>query len=161
MFCRLSIIFSISELHLSPHIFLQICRLATLLVAGDSQRKSRGMEGGGAGLFNWGNCRHSSFIRSLFVIYFVHNLVDYNGTTRPICCCCVTYVLTQYTPCEYIHTYVHVHMLSIQLFMQLHCKDVGIRKCIIVNSIKRTEIKKIKYDQYFKRMEKAICKRPL
>lgn len=124
-----------------PTFFCKFAALQLFLLQVTAKGRVGEWKGGGAGLFNWGNCRHSSFIRSLFVIYFVHNLVDYNGTTRLICCCCVTYVLTQYTPCEYIHTYVHVHMLSIQLFMQLHCKDVGIRKCIIVNSIKRTEIK--------------------
>lgn len=64
-------------------MILQKCRLATVLAAGDNQRKAKksreredGVEGGGGG------SRHSSFIRSLFVIYFVHNLVDYNGTLQ-------------------------------------------------------------------------------
>lgn len=88
----ISIMFSISELHLYfslflpllylyLHMILQKCRHATVLAAGDNQRKGKKSREREEGV---GGSRHSSFIRSLFVIYFVHNLVDYNGTLQRI-----------------------------------------------------------------------------
>lgn len=61
-------------------MILQKCRLATVLAAGDNQRKGKKSREREEGV--GGGSRHSSFIRSLFVIYFVHNLVDYNGTLQ-------------------------------------------------------------------------------
>lgn len=85
----------------------------------------------GAGLVNWGTAG-IHFIRSLFVIYFVHNLVDYNGTTRPICCCCccyVTYVLTEYTPCEYICTCTYVIHSVIHAIALQGCGNTKMHNC--------------------------------
>lgn len=155
------------SLSLSPtvilylHMILQKCRLATVLAAGDNQRRGRRV---GKGKRGWGEAAgiHHLFVRySLFtlctiwwIIIGLSNAVPTNLLLLLRVCDICMYSFNR--PCEYIHTCAYVihsviHAIALQGY-------VGIRKCIIANSIKRN---KIKYDQYFKRIEKAICKRPL
>lgn len=142
-------------------MILQKCRLATVLAAGDNQRRGRRV---GKGKRGWGEAAgiHHLFVRySLFtlctiwwIIIGLSNAVPTNLLLLLRVCDICMYSFNR--PCEYIHTCAYVihsviHAIALQGY-------VGIRKCIIANSIKRN---KIKYDQYFKRIEKAICKRPL
>lgn len=93
-------------------MILQKCRLATVLAAGDNQRKGKKSREREDGV---GGSRHSSFIRSLFTLCTIWWIIMGLSNAVPtnlllllrVCDICIHSI-------DHVNTYIHVHMLFIQ-----------------------------------------------